>query len=192
MSATSLQHTPDGAADPLAALLQQVAEGRRDAFESLYRQTSATMLGICLRVLRDREEAEDVLQEVYVAVWSKAAQFDRQRARAMTWLGTIARNRAIDRVCARPAAASHESIEDHEIADEDAPTPAAGIDAARERAQLDDCIGQLEPKRQTLIRTAFFENVTYDVLAVRVNAPLGSVKSWIRRGLQQLKACLER
>ena len=192
MSAVPFQHSHDGAADPLAALLAQVAEGRRDAFESLYRQTSATMLGICLRVLRDRAAAEDVLQEVYVAVWSKAAQFDQQRARAMTWLGTIARNRAIDRVRARPAPALHEPIEDHDLADDDAPTPAAGIDAALERAQLDDCMEQLEPKRRSLIRTAFFENVTYDVLAVRAEAPLGSVKSWIRRGLQQLKACLER
>lgn len=192
MSAIPLQQSLDGSADPLAALLAQVAEGRRDAFESLYRQTSATMLGICLRVLRDREEAEDVLQEVYVAVWSKAAQFDHQRARAMTWLGTIARNRAIDRVRARPSPALHEPIEDHELADDEAPTPAAGIDAALERAQLDDCMDQLEPKRRSLIRTAFFENVTYDVLALRAEAPLGSVKSWIRRGLQQLKACLER
>lgn len=192
MSAIPLQQSLDGSADPLAALLAQVAEGRRDAFESLYRQTSATMLGICLRVLRDREEAEDVLQEVYVAVWSKAAQFDQQRARAMTWLGTIARNRAIDRVRARPSPALHEPIEDHELADDEAPTPAAGIDAALERAQLDDCMDQLEPKRRSLIRTAFFENVTYDVLALRAEAQLGSVKSWIRRGLQQLKACLER
>ena len=192
MSAIPLQQSLDGSADPLAALLAQVAERRRDAFESLYRQTSATMLGICLRVLRDREEAEDVLQEVYVAVWSKAAQFDQQRARAMTWLGTIARNRAIDRVRARPSPALHEPIEDHELADDEAPTPAAGIDAALERAQLDDCMDQLEPKRRSLIRTAFFENVTYDVLALRAEAPLGSVKSWIRRGLQQLKACLER
>jgi len=192
MSATHLQSAIDSAADPLAALLSQVAEGRRDAFESLYRQTSATMLGICLRVLRDREEAEDVLQEVYVGVWSKAASLVRQRARAVTWLGTIARNRAIDRVRSRPAPALHEPIEDHDLADEDAPTPAAGIDATLEREQLDDCIEQLEPRRRLLIRTAFFENVTYDVLAVRADAPLGSVKSWIRRGLQQLKACLER
>ena len=192
MSAPSQQYSIDSGADPLAALLGQVAEGRRDAFETLYRQTSSTMLGICLRVLRDREEAEDVLQEVYVAVWSKAAQFDRQRARAMTWLGSIARNRAIDRVRARPAPALHEPIDGLDLADEDAPTPAAGIDAARERAQLDDCIGQLEPKRRALIRTAFFENVTYEALAIRADAPLGSVKSWIRRGLQQLKACLER
>ncbi len=192
MSAQNLQQTFNADADPLAVLLAQVAAGKREAFETLYRQTSATMLGICLRVLRDREEAEDVLQEVYVAVWSKAAQFDTQRARAMTWLGTIARNRAIDRVRARPSPALHEPIEDHELADEDAPTPAAGIDAALEREQLDDCIEQLEPKRRGLIRTAFFENVTYDVLAIRADAPLGSVKSWIRRGLQQLKACLER
>lgn len=177
--------------DAVAALLLQIADGRQDAFETLYRDTAATLLGICMRVLRDRHEAEDVLQEVYVSVWSKAGQFDRERARAMTWLGSIARNRAIDRVRARPASMHHQPIEELELADEDAPTPAAGIDALRERAQLDDCIGQLEPKRRSLIRTAFFENVTYDVLAARMEAPLGSVKSWIRRGLQQLKACLE-
>ena len=110
----------------------------------------------------------------------------------MTWLGSIARNRAIDRVRSRTASSQHLPIEDLDLADEDAPTPAAGIDAVRERAQLDDCIGQLEAKRRNLIRIAFFENVTYDVLAARIDAPLGSVKSWIRRGLQQLKACLER
>lgn len=179
------------APDAIAPLLRQVADGRRDAFESLYRQTSATLLGICLRVLRDRDEAEDVLQEVYVAVWSRAGQFDAGRARAMTWLGSIARNRAIDRVRARPSSVQHMPLDGLELADDDAPTAAAGIDAARQRAQLDDCIDQLEPRRRSLIRTAFFESVTYEALALRVEAPLGSVKSWIRRGLQQLKACLE-
>ncbi|QIL20563.1 sigma-70 family RNA polymerase sigma factor [Thermomonas sp. HDW16] len=191
MNANATALDADNSHDAVAALLLQVAHGKRDAFETLYVDTSATLLGICMRVLRDREEAEDVLQEVYVTVWAKANQFDQQRARAMTWLGSIARNRAIDRVRARPTPAHHVPIEDIELADEDAPTPAAGIDAVRERAQLDDCIGQLEPKRRGLIRTAFFENVTYDVLAARIDAPLGSVKSWIRRGLQQLKACLE-
>ena len=192
MSANATALDADASHDAVAALLLQVAHGKRDAFETLYRDTSATLLGICMRVLRDRNEAEDVLQEVYVAVWSKAGQFDRQRARAMTWLGSIARNRAIDRVRSRTASSQHLPIEDLDLADEDAPTPAAGIDAVRERAQLDDCIGQLEAKRRNLIRIAFFENVTYDVLAARIDAPLGSVKSWIRRGLQQLKACLER
>lgn len=181
----------DASHDSVAALLQQVARGQREAFETLYRDTSSTLLGICLRVLRDREEAEDVLQEVYVAVWAKAEQFDRERARAMTWLGSIARNRAIDRVRARPQPASHVPVEDLDIADEDTPLPGVDLDAARMRVQLDDCFEQLEPKRRTLIRTAFFESVTYDVLAARMQAPLGSVKSWIRRGLQQLKACLE-
>jgi RNA polymerase sigma-70 factor (ECF subfamily) len=192
MSADATTLDPGIAPDAIAPLLAQVAAGRRDAFESLYRKTSPTLLGICLRVLRDRDEAEDVLQEVYVTVWSRAGQFDVGRARAMTWLGSIARNRAIDRVRARPSPVHHTPIEGLELADEDAPTAAAGIDALRERAQLDECIAQLEPKRRSLIRTAFFESVTYEVLAARVDAPLGSVKSWIRRGLQQLKACLER
>jgi RNA polymerase sigma-70 factor (ECF subfamily) len=192
MSATADTLETDTSHDIVAALLADVAQGKREAFDTLYRATSSTLLGICVRVLRDREEAEDVLQEVFVAVWSKADQFDRARARAMTWMGSIARNRAIDRLRARPGGAQHVQIDAIELADDDAPTPAAGIDAASERAQLDDCIARLEPKRRSLIRTAFFENVTYEALALRVDAPLGSVKSWIRRGLQQLKACLER
>jgi len=192
MSAIATPFDANATHDIVAAMLADVARGERDAFETLYRATSATLLGICIKVLRDREEAEEVLQEVYVAVWSKADQFDRGRARAMTWLGSIARNRAIDRLRARPSAVQHVPIEGIDLADDDAPTPAAGIDAAGERAQLDDCIAQLEPKRRGLIRIAFFENVTYEALAVRVDAPIGSVKSWIRRGLQQLKACLER
>jgi RNA polymerase sigma-70 factor (ECF subfamily) len=145
MSADATTLEPGIAPDAIAPLLARVADGQRDAFESLYRQTSHTLLGICLRVLRDRDEAEDVLQEVYVAVWSRAGQFDAGRARAMTWLGSIARNRAIDRVRARPSALQHMDVDALELADEDAPTAAAGIDAARERAQLDECIAQLVP-----------------------------------------------
>jgi RNA polymerase sigma-70 factor, ECF subfamily len=178
--------------DGLDALLQRVAGGDRAAFEALYRRSSPMLLGICLRVLGDRAEAEDVLQEAFVAIWSKAAQFDPQRARATTWLGSIARHRAIDRVRALPAAALRAPIELLDEAADPAPSPARQAEAATDKARLDDCLGQLEPRRQTLIRTAFYEGATYEELAQRAGSPLGSVKSWIRRGLLQLKACLER
>lgn len=179
------------AADSVDALLARVATGDQLAFEALYRSTSGKLLGICLRVLTDRAEAEDVLQDVYVTVWNKAGQFDATRARAVTWMGTIARNRAIDRLRALPAPATRASIDVAEAAHDPAPSPSVQAEAATEHARLDDCIEQLEPRRKTLIRTAFFDGATYEELATRSGSPLGSVKSWIRRGLMQLKACLE-
>lgn len=181
----------DEAADSVDALLLRVAAGDQPAFETLYRNTAGKLLGICMRVLSDRAEAEDVLQDVYVTVWNKAGQFDASRARAVTWMGTIARNRSIDRLRALPAPASRASIDLAEAAHDPAPSPAVQAEAAGTRAQLDDCMEQLEPRRKTLIRTAFFDGATYEELATRSGLPLGSVKSWIRRGLLQLKACLE-
>ncbi|QNP41753.1 sigma-70 family RNA polymerase sigma factor [Lysobacter solisilvae (ex Woo and Kim 2020)] len=179
-------------ADLVAALLRDVARGDRSAFEALYRTTSSTLLGVCMRVLADRSEAEEVLQEVYVSVWSKAAQFDAQRARAMAWLGSIARHRAIDRLRHLPAPALRAPVELVELAADASPGPAALAEVVTDRVQLDDCMRQLDARRQSLIRTAFFEGVSYDELARRSGSPLGSVKSWIRRGLLQLRACLER
>lgn len=172
-------------------LLTRTAGGDQDAFAALYRNTCGKLLGICLRVLADRAEAEDVLQEVYVTVWDKAAQYDARRSSALTWLGTIARNRAIDRLRALPAPATRAAIDIAETVRDPAPSPAAQADTATERVRLDDCIDQLEPRRRTLIRTAFFDGATYEELATRCGSPLGTVKSWIRRGLMQLKACLE-
>ena len=179
------------ASDAVQDLLARVAGGDQRAFESLYRDTSGTLLGICLRVLADRAEAEDVLQEVYVAVWNKATQYDASRARAMTWLGTIARNRAIDRLRSLPGQSSRASIDIAETLPDPAPSPASQASAATDRARLDVCLEQLEPRRKILIRTAFFDGATYEELAARSGSPIGSVKSWIRRGLMQLKACLE-
>jgi RNA polymerase sigma-70 factor (ECF subfamily) len=178
--------------DGLDALLDRVARGDRAAFESLYRQTSGTLLGICLRVLGDRSEAEDVLQEAYVAIWGKAAQFAASRARATTWIGSIARHRVIDRLRSLPSAALRAPVELIDEAPDPAPSPAAHAESATDRVRLDECIEQLEPRRQGLIRTAFFDGATYEELAQRSGSPLGSIKSWIRRGLMQLKACLER
>ncbi|KGQ20570.1 RNA polymerase sigma-70 factor [Lysobacter dokdonensis DS-58] len=173
-------------------LLPRVAAGDRAAFEILYRDTAPTLMGICLRVLPDRSEAEDVLQDVFVLVWGKAAQFDPARSRAIGWLCSIARHRAIDRLRTLPAPALRASIEWADETADPGPSPATRADAAATRVRLDDCIDELDPRRQALIRTAFYEGATYGELAQRSGSPLGSIKSWIRRALQQLKACLER
>jgi RNA polymerase sigma-70 factor (ECF subfamily) len=177
--------------DILAPLMAQIANGDRAALRELYDATSAKLFGVCLRILSDREESEDVLQEVYVTIWRRADRFDPARASVTTWISTIARNRAIDRLRARGPLAKADPIEDFEIAD-DQPDAEMRLAAAGDVAQLRGCLGELDARTQAVIRTAFFEGVTYEALARRMDAPLGTVKSWIRRGLARLKGCLER
>jgi RNA polymerase sigma-70 factor (ECF subfamily) len=187
-----MMDTPAADTPLLASALARVALGDRQAFEAVYRETSGRLFAICLRVLADRAEAEDVLQEVFTTVWHKAGQFDASRASATTWLGMIARNRAIDRLRAAPASQRHAPIELAEEIVDAAATPAIAAEATDDRNRLGECLGKLDARRRSLIRVAFFEGATYEELAARVGSPLGSVKSWIRRGLLQLRECLER
>ena len=175
----------------LEELLVQVALGNRAAFAALYQRTSSRLFGICLRVLTQRSEAEDALQEVYTAVWRKAAQFDPSKASANAWLAMIARNKAIDRLRALPSQAVRGELELAAQVEDPAATPAQQAQSETERAQLEHCLERLEPRRRSLIRSAFFEGLTYEEIATRIEAPLGSIKSWIRRGLLQLRECLE-
>jgi RNA polymerase sigma-70 factor (ECF subfamily) len=176
----------------LERLLQAVAGGDGQAFERLYHATSAKLFGICLRLLRERSDAEDVLQEVYALVWRKAAQYDAAVASPISWLAMIAHNKAVDRLRTDGNARNALPIEfAAEIRDGNADAHAAA-ELAGEQRQLENCLGQLEERRRALIRTAFFEGATYEELAQRSGAPLGTVKSWIRRGLMQLRSCLER
>jgi len=180
------------ARERLRDTLVAVAGGDRAAFATLYKLTSAKLFGVCLRILGKQGDAEDVLQETYTTVWHKAGLYDPERASPITWLVMIARNKAIDRARAdggEPHAAPIELAAD--IGDT-AAEPAASAEAADSGRRLDDCLKTLEARQRQLIRTAFFEGVTYENLAMRSNAPLGSIKSWIRRGLMKLKACLER
>lgn len=180
------------AADALAPLMPKIAAGDRAALRQLYQATSAKLFGVALRILSDREDAEDVLQEVYVTVWRRADRFDEARASVMTWVSTIARNRAIDRLRARGPLAKAEPVEGLEIADEGVVGADALLAAAQDAGRLQGCLGELDDRTGSVIRTAFFEGVTYEALARRMDAPLGTVKSWIRRGLARLKGCLER
>jgi RNA polymerase sigma-70 factor (ECF subfamily) len=182
---------PDTAArDELNGMLSAVALHDRAAFEAFYRQTSPKIFAICVKVLHDRSEAEDTLQDVYVTAWNQAATFNPQLSSALTWLGTIARNRAIDRIRRRRTQPLDEaSVE--EIADE-APTPAALAQLSEERQRLEHCLQTLPGTQRQAIREAFFSGCSYPELAARASVPLGTMKSWIRRSLMQLKTCLER
>ena len=177
--------------DPLAELLPRIASGDRAALRQLYQASSAKLFGVCLRILSDRDESEDVLQEVYLTIWRRADRFEAGRASVMTWISTIARNRAIDRLRARGPLAYAEQVDDLEI-DDGKPSAESLLATAQDGQALGRCLSELDDRTQKVIRTAFFEGVTYEALAQRMDAPLGTVKSWIRRGLLKLKGCLER
>ena len=187
---------PDLDADSAAAspetLIAHVAAGSRAAFETLYRSTSRQLFGICLRVLADRSEAEDALQEVYTIVWRKAAQFDSTRASALGWLAMIARSKSIDRLRGRPGRGRMTPLDLAEHAEDPGALGQQDALVAINRLRLDECMRELDARRRMLIHAAFFDGSTYGELAQRLGAPLGTVKSWIRRGLMQLRTCLER
>jgi RNA polymerase sigma-70 factor, ECF subfamily len=182
----------DATRSQLAAALARVASGDRAALRLVYQDTCAKLFGVCLRILNDRSEAEDVLQEVYVAVWRKAATFDAARASPITWLVAIARNRAIDRLRSGTVARRMEPIE--EALDVRDQTPGAGevLERSQEHARLAACLNELEKRHAAAIRSAFLDGTTYEELSLRMKVPLGTMKSWIRRGLLKLRTCLER
>jgi RNA polymerase sigma-70 factor (ECF subfamily) len=175
----------------LAAALVRAGGGDRTALRVVYQDTSAKLFGICLRILNDRSEAEDVLQEVYVTVWRKAASFDPGRASPMTWLVAIARNRAIDRLRASAVRRRMEPIEAADAVGDPAPAAVDRVEMAQQHQRLADCLEELESRHAAAIRAAFLDGVTYEELATRMSVPLGTMKSWIRRGLLKLRACLE-
>lgn len=176
----------------LAAAIHRVAGGDRAALRLVYDGTVAKLFGVCLRILKDRSEAEDVLQEIYLTVWRKASAFDETRASPITWLVAIARNSAIDRLRSRTVARLSEPIEAADAVPDSAPLAAELLESKQENERLYSCLDELELRQSTAIRAAFMEGLTYDELAQRTGVPLGTMKSWIRRGLAKLRACLER
>ena len=173
----------------LTELLAATSRQDRQAFEQLYRLTSGKLFGICKHMLAERSDAEDMLQEVFLTVWRKAGLFDAQRGNPITWLAMIAHNKCIDRLRVGGIERNTDAL-DLELLPE--PEKADGIGFASEQRRLDSCLSSLELKQRTVIRTAFFEGCTYHDLADRTGVPLGTMKSWIRRGLLSLKACLEK
>lgn len=176
----------------LADALQRVAEGNREALREVYARTSAKLFGLCVRILGDRGEAEDALQEIYLVVWRRAGSFDRTRASPITWLSVLARNRAIDmlRASGRPRPA--EPIEQALDVSSSEPDALALLETDQENGRLMRCVDELEQRQADAIRAAFFGGLTYPELADRHAVPLGTMKSWIRRGLIRLRECLER
>jgi len=175
----------------IAAALAAVGSGDHSALQTVYRLTAAKLFAVCLRILGERGDAEDVLQEVYMTVWRKAAIFDPALSSPMTWLIAIAHNRAIDHLRVRGQSRSMDPTEEAAHLADDAPTAEAALQGAQELARLERCLEGLAGHERVALRGAFFDGNTYEELAERMKVPLGTMKSWIRRAMIKLKACLE-
>lgn len=169
--------------------LDRIGAGDRDALSDLYRMTSAKLFGICLRICGERSAAEDVLHDVYATVWTRAGGFEPGTASPMAWLATIARNRAIDWVRARRKRPTR-PIEDAAAIADGAPDPSVALERSEAAQRLHECLEGLDDRQRDAIRTAFFDGMTYAELADARGVPLGTMKSWVRRGLSQLRGCV--
>lgn len=182
--------------DPVADLISRVAVQDRAAFRALYSQTSSKLMGVLLRILGTRSEAEDALQEVFTRVWLRAGRFDATKGRGMTWLIAIARNHAIDRLRSRPAEAQAVARDDEDadpmerVADS-APTAETRMIAKGEARRIADCFDTLEPDRAEAVRGAYLKGLSYVELAERHDVPLNTMRTWLRRSLLRLRECLD-
>lgn len=184
----------EATAPNLEQLLIRVSEKDREAFRALYDHSASQVFAVLLRILPRRDIAEEALQDVFVRVWREAASYRESRGKALSWMTTIARNRALDirRRLSRELPmddATAESLAQSESSESD---PALAAQWGSEAAVLRSCLGELNDEQRGSIRLAFFQGLSYSEVSAKIGAPLGTVKSWIRRGLASLKLCVER
>ena len=180
------KNSPEDLAELLAAC------GRKDeqAFARLYRSASPKLFAAAIRILRRRDWAEEVLQDSFVSIWNHAANYTQWKSAPMTWMTSIVRNRALD-LLRRPVVEVSSDMEAiMELRESGNPGPLELALASADAARLATCLKTLEARQRQSIMLAFFHGLTHSELASHLGQPLGSVKTWIRRGLQQLKACL--
>ena len=187
----------------LSRLLARTSLGDRAAFATLYERTSSHLFAVVLRIHRDRAQAEDILQEVYVNVWRAASSFDAAQSQPLTWLTSIARNRAIDglrRAQTQPQlrtlgpSVEGRDAEDDDVYDtvaDDAPGPLELLSRAAESRSLAACMDKLSALQRQSVALAFFQGLSHAEVAEQLKQPLGTVKSWVRRALMTLKSCLQ-
>ncbi len=177
----------DAPSSPLAVLVQLCAEGDRQAFRRLYDLQAARLHGIALRITRQRSLAADAVHDAFLQVWQQAGRFDPQRGSAEAWLISLVRYRALDIM--RRHGREAPGAEPPEQAD-DAPDPLAQLTASADGAALRACLERLDGVRRRIVMLAFVDGLSHSDLATRLELPLGTVKSWIRRSLLSLKRCL--
>ncbi|KRT56536.1 sigma-70 family RNA polymerase sigma factor [endosymbiont of Ridgeia piscesae] len=177
--------------ETLARLLAATSLKDRRAFAELYQLSSAKLYGVVLRILVRDEWAEDCLHEAYMKIWNAAGTYRPDRAAPMTWMSTIVRNQALDLLRRRRREVRRAEPENRNEEVDPGLLPQERLQQSEEGRRLNDCLEQLKANQRQVIVLAYFKGLTHEELSQQTGTPLGTVKTWIRRGLDQLKRCLE-
>ena len=182
--------------DELIALLDRVARKDAAALKTLYDLCSSKLYGLAMRVVSQREWAEDVLQEAFLNIWRSAGDYRASLSPPMAWMGLIVRSRALDLLRRRASDRAHVTQElDETLADTlpgDAANPMDTTQASEQAWALHQCMGQLESRHREVVSLAYMRDLSHSELSTQLKLPLGTVKTWIRRGLDQLRLCMAR
>ena len=194
-----MQHNARMAENPdqqLMALIERVASREESALKALYDLTSGKLYGLSMRVVRNNEWAEDALQETFLHIWRSAPDYKASLSPPMAWLGLIVRSRSLDVLRRRKAEREHLTDEiDATIADSlegDSPNPMDTSLASQQAWALHQCLGKLDNQQREVVSLAYLRDLSHGELASQLKLPLGTVKTWIRRGLDQLRTCMAR
>ncbi|HEV3044333.1 MAG TPA: sigma-70 family RNA polymerase sigma factor [Roseiarcus sp.] len=183
--------SPDKRADPLdlAALMKRIADRDRAAFAALYRQTQAKLYGVIVRIVSRRDLAGEILQEAYVRIWERAADYDPAKGSPIAWMATIARNRALDEVRRARPIAIEDMPESFDPAGEEI-DPLAARERSETLAALMRCLAALDPEKRQIVLLAYYRGSSREALAKRFDRPVPTIKTWLRRSLNDLRDCL--
>ena len=180
----------------LVALLDRVALADESALRELYELTSSRLYGVAVRVVSNRDWAEDVLQEAFLNIWRIAGDYKASLSPPMAWMGLIVRSRGLDFLRRRTSERADTAQELDEFISEtvagDSPNPMDVTQASEQALALHQCLSQLDSKQREVVSLAYMRDLSHAELAAQLKLPLGTVKSWIRRGLEQLRGCMAR
>ena len=175
----------------LVELIAGVAKGDATAFQRLYEATRAKLYGVLVRILGRPELAEEVMQETYLKVWKMADKFDPSLASPITWMVAMARNRAIDIVRKRGEVSIEEEPDALNVAAE-TPAPLARREMTEELKRLLACLGKLDPEKQRIVLLAYYSGWSREQLSTKLEIPVSTIKTWLRRSLMEIRDCMER
>ena len=173
----------------LVSYLAAIREGDRTAFEQLYAATRAKLYGVVLRILKRHDLTDEVIQETYLKIWGSAGSFDPAVASPITWMVTIARNRAIDLVRKRSEASLEEEPQAMDVA-ADMPDPLASRELSEDLGRLMKCVGRLDTDRKEMVLLAYYNGLSREQLASKFAKPVNTIKTWLRRSLIEIRECL--
>ena len=171
--------------EELLALLRKVATGNQQAFNELYSLTSGQLFAVALKMLKNRDSAEEAVQEAYVSIWYKADYYKEGQGTVLTWMVSIVRYRVLDMLRSKKVR-KEDTLTDDDMLELDSPE----VEVSQYDIKIENCMNELEQQQRQAIHLAYFNGLSHSEVMAHLNLPLGTIKSWIRRGLTSLQRCL--